>query len=156
MSVRTDQELNRYSIAVRDFEKTIEFLQEADNQPANLLVFESLLISAIIYYCRPFSSNERNKNAEAISKIKFESFSNISEGERVLHNKCMTVRNKAIAHAEWSNYPTRRDTKNNVISSRVYSLLSDDINWQSLLALSKKLENQCHNYRADYLREKRL
>lgn len=156
MSVSTDQELNRYSITVGDFEKAIEFLQEADNHPSHSLAHESLLISAIIYYCRPFTFNERERNAEAIPKIEFESFSNIFEEENTLHEKCMIVRNKAVAHAEWTNYPTRRDNDTNVISSRRYSLLSEKINWQSLLALAKKLSDQCHNSRADYLREKRL
>ena len=74
LMITTDQEFNRYSISVRDFEKAIEFLQEADRNSPDSLAFESLLIAGLISYCRPFSTNERNKKAEADSRIKFQSF----------------------------------------------------------------------------------
>jgi len=156
MTVRNDQELNRYSISVRDFEKTIEFLKEALGKSSCSVIIESLLMSTIICYCRPFSSNERGKGAKATSKIQLESFSDITESERTLHEKCMAVRNKAIAHAEWTNNPTKRDSETNVICSRAYSLTSDQIDWQALLTLTDKLRKQCHNFRADFLMKKRL
>ena len=75
----------------------------------------------------------------------------MSAEEIALHKTCMILRNKAIAHSEWIKYPTRRDSQRNIIRSRHYSLLSEKIDWHLLLELSKKLNNQCHNYRADYL-----
>lgn len=152
MSIANDQELNRYSISIEDFKRSIEFLKESNKHLPNSLLYESLLICALLYYCRPFSSNEREKNAKATSKINIDSFSDITDDEKSLHNKCMTIRNKALAHSEWSKYPTGRDPKTNVISSREYSILSEGIDRQSLIALVEKLKNQCHHKRADYIR----
>ena len=150
MSINSEQDFNRHSIAIRDFEKSIEFLEEAGSHHPNSLPYESLLICALISYCRPFSTNEQNKNAEASPKIKFDSFSGITADEKSLHDQCMTIRNKALAHSEWSKYPTRRNPETNVISSQVYSIISQDIDRASLLAFSKKLMEQCHHRRADY------
>lgn len=148
MSILSEQEFNRYSISIRDFEKCIEFLQEMDIHSPNTLVFESLLTCALIFYCRPFSHNERSKDARATPKITIESFSGVTADERDLHKRCMEIRNKALAHAEWSYYPTERKPKTNVIWSGVYSVLSEDIDLDSLLVLVKKLTDQCHDKRA--------
>ena len=148
----TDSEQNRCSISIRDFEKSIEFLQEITNHTKGSLPYEALLISALICYCRPFSRNERDKNARAAPKIEFGSFLDITDDEKALHEKCMTTRNKALAHSEWSSYPTAYKQETNVIVSRVYSILSENIDLASLLALSKKLKEQCHDRRADYTR----
>ncbi len=156
MKVCTDKELNRYSISLRDFEKALEFLSKANNHLENDLIRESLLISGLICYCRPFTSNERNKNAQATTRLDFNSFTKMSVADHDLHKQCMLIRNKAIAHAEWSNYPTSRDTETNVICSHIYCLRDENIDWNGLEELANKLRNQCHHLRADFLSEKRL
>ncbi len=150
MSINSEEEFNRHSISVRDFEKSIEFLQEIGNHSQATLLYEALLISALICYCRPFSSNERNKDAKATDRIEFKSFSDITTDEKSLHDKCITTRNKAVAHAEWSRHPTEYRRGTRVIVSRGYSILSENIDPTSLLALSEKLLQQCHHRRADY------
>ncbi|MGH8546744.1 MAG: hypothetical protein ACREX3_24660, partial [Gammaproteobacteria bacterium] len=60
-----------HSIAIRDFEKTVEFLKEIDKHSHDSLLYEALLMSALICYCRPFSWNERGKNAKATKRIEF-------------------------------------------------------------------------------------
>ena len=152
MSILNEQELNRYSISTQDFEKCIRCLQELDNYSPSSLVFESLLVCAVIYYCRPFSCNERGKNAGAIPRLNMDSFSDITANEKCLHSRCMTIRNKALAHSEWSMYPTRRKPETNVIVSQPYHILSEDIDQASLLTLATKLKEQCHHKRADYAR----
>lgn len=153
--IRSDKELNRYSISIIDFEKAIEFLQEAEKFSQDTPAFEALVTAGIIAYCRPFSANELNKKAEAVSKITIESFSYISDKEISLHDLCMKVRNKAIAHSEWLKHPTRRDHQSNIIRGRHYSILSEQIDRVLLVKLARKLYDQCDNFRADYLREQK-
>lgn len=73
MPITNEQEFNRYSIAVVDFEKASECLAEARKRLPNDLVFEALLFMAIITYYRPFSPNEKSKrNLKAKSRLNFE------------------------------------------------------------------------------------
>jgi hypothetical protein len=125
--INNDRELNRYSIALRDFEKTIEFLKQAENHLDNSLVYESLLTCAVLYYYRPFSLNERDASAKATSRISIESFSHLTQDDLALHKHCEALRNKTLAHAEWLSYPTRRCSETGVVVSRVYSILSERI-----------------------------
>jgi hypothetical protein len=62
--------------------------------------YEALLIAAIIFYARPFSSNERNKDAKAASRITNQVIDHLSNEEKELHEKIIKLRNKALAHAE--------------------------------------------------------
>ena len=155
MNISNESEFNRYSIAVRDFERVVEFLTESENQKMSSLVYESLLICAVIYYYRPFSPNEIINDAEASKKIEIETFSDLTDAELELHKKCKEIRNKALAHAEWAKYPTRIDPENNVISSRVYSILNESINWSNLRILTEKICLQCHHRRADFKNQNR-
>ena len=152
MSINSEQEFNRHSITIRDFDKSLEFLREMDNHPSNPLVLESLLICALICYCRPFTSNERTENANASPRIEFDSFSDITADEKCLHSRCMTIRNKALAHSEWSKYSTRRRPETNVIVSQGYSIFSENIDRALLSAMVNKLMTQCHHRRAEFKR----
>ena len=112
MPIISEQEFNRHSISIQDFEKCIGFLREMDNHSPDSLVFESLLICALIYYCRPFSFNERSKNAQATPKITIDSFSEITTDEKCLHSRCMTIRNKALAHSRMVQIPDEAQAGN--------------------------------------------
>jgi hypothetical protein len=154
MNITDEREFNRYSIAIHDFEKAIEFLDESEKNIGNCTIYESLLISAVISYFRPFTENEKDKESNAISKININAFSALTEADMSTHNKCKEIRNKALAHSEWSKYPTRVRQDETVIRSRFYSILSEDILWLELRNLANKLLNQCHNRRAEYHRER--
>ncbi len=155
MQIKTEKEFNRYSIAISDFEQTVKFLEESENHKINTRTYQALLTCAIIYYYRPFSQNERNKDSQALSKISITNFENLTEEELTLHEHCKRIRNKALAHAEWSNYPTKLHKNTGVISSRPYNILSEPIGCSELCILSKKLMEQCHHLRADYVRNNR-
>jgi hypothetical protein len=155
MSIENQRDLNRYTISIYDFDQSINFLRMAEQYSGDPLVCEALLVSAVIYYCRPFSSNERG-SAEASSRMEIDSFADISKDERALHDQCMTIRNKALAHAEWTYYPTQHDSRTNVIASRRYPILSESIEWTSLGELAGKIMGQCDHQRANYLRRPNL
>ncbi|MGQ0645312.1 MAG: hypothetical protein ACT4O3_07445 [Elusimicrobiota bacterium] len=156
MPIETENELNRFSIAVRDFEKAISFLDEAQKNSGNPLTYEAFLISAVIHYTRPFSSNEKSSTSQASSKINISVFNDLTQDELDIHARCIDIRNKAVAHAEWEYYPTRLDAKSGVISSRSYSIILEQFEWGDLQRLAIKLEHQCHHLRANFARDVRL
>jgi hypothetical protein len=83
--------------------------------------YESLLLSAIIFYARPFSSNERNQDAKATSHVDCQVLDHLNPEEVTLHEKILNLRNKAVAHAEWDYHPTNL-SKDYVITSMPFSI----------------------------------
>ena len=115
------KEINRLSISRQDFEQCRRFLKQLPNHEYASTLYEALLLSAIVCYARPFSGNEKDKGAKADSRIKDEVLVGLSHEELELHKSILTLRNKAVAHAEWSQHPTGV-SENGVISSVPFSI----------------------------------
>lgn len=152
----TAQECNRYSIAVFDWQKSLLFAKEAREHLPNTTVYEALLFAAIACYYRPFSPNEKGANPPALSHLRIEDFPALSEQEQALHESCKTLRNKALAHSEFTFNPTRLCETTGIIASKPFSLLSQPFDIESFVQLVSKLELACHHKRADHVREQRL
>lgn len=134
--MKTEQEFNRYSIALFDLEKAHEFAVEAQKLPPNSIVYEALVFSSIICYYRPFSPNERSKNPLASSQLKIKEFPPLSATEKALHDKCKSLRNTALAHSEYTMNPTRLRPATGVICSKPFSLLNQPIDLNLLTLVS--------------------
>lgn len=141
---------NRLSISAHDFEKAIAFAEEAQRQSPAGLAYEALVFAAIVCYCRPFSSNERDKGTSATSRLKVEDFLQSGSAEMSIHEKCNELRNRALAHSEYAYNPTRL-TPSGVIASVPFSLLSHAPDIAALTVLAKKHADRCHQQRADYI-----
>lgn len=150
MKIITDKELHRFSISVYDFEDSLSFLAESLNHEQGSIAQEALLISAVIYFARPFSTNEREKNPKAIPNLKIDWFSQLTEAELELFGELIEMRNKCLAHAEYSKYPAGINRKTGVLSSRRYSISDSHINIPLFRSLLEKLIKQSHDKRADY------
>jgi hypothetical protein len=151
MQIANEQEFNRYSISLFDFEKASECVAEARRRPPNDLVFEALLFMAIITYYRPFSPNEKAKHdLKAKSRLNLEDLIDPSDREKEIHSECETLRNKALAHSEFAYYPTSLNRTTRVISSKPFSLFTQECDLDGLAKLLKKLEEACHSRRATY------
>lgn len=148
----TDEaKFNRFSISLRDFQKTVEFLAEAKNHQFGCLAHEALVFAAIVCYYRPFSPNEKNPNAPAASQLSLSDFSPLSTNELAIHETCKELRNKALAHAEFKYHPTGLDRETGVISSALFTLVGKAPNLEALASLAEKFITECHNKRADYV-----
>ena len=142
--------MHRFSISVYDFEEARRFLTEAQHHNIESASYEALLITAIIYFARPFSCNEKIKNSKVISKIEIDWFSNISLEERAMYDDLLKLRNKCLAHAEFHYYPTSVDEKTGVIRSRRFRILDHHLDVAAFRSLLDKFIDQAHNKRADY------
>ena len=150
MTITTDRQFNRYSIAYFNFEKAEAFAKEAESHHQSTLAFEALVFAAIVSYYRPFSPNEKDPLAPAESQLRIEDIVDLSPEEQELHNRCKTLRNKALAHSEFSFNPTRLDPYSRVVASRPFSLLNQPIAVDALRALLEKLIRACHLKRGNY------
>jgi hypothetical protein len=155
MPIADEAEFNRYSISLADFEKADECVAEARKRPANDIVFEALLFMAIITYYRPFSPNEKTQNPKAKARLKLDDLISPSVQDNEIHGQCETLRNKALAHSEFAYNPTKLTASTGMISSKRFSLLTQQFDLAGLAELLKKLEDACHSKRAMYVHQMR-
>ena len=151
MAIRSDQELNRFSISAHDFERAVQFATEGLKHAANTIIYEALLFAAIVSYWRPFSPNELTDAAHATKRISLRDLGvTLTDAERELHERCKTLRNEALAHSSWERNPTRL-RESGVIASRMFSLLSPPFDLAGLLHLAEKMRLACEHRRADFV-----
>jgi hypothetical protein len=156
MPIATERDFNRYSIATFDLDKAIEFATEARLYPANSVVYEALLFAAVVSYSRPFSGNEKSADAPAAAGLTTAIVGALSGSEQKIHDTCRTLRNKALAHSEFSLNPTRLRASTGVVVSRPFSLLSPPFDLDGFIQVAAKMKLICERDRADYvLRQRR-
>lgn len=147
--------INRLTIASLDLENCIRFLNDLSNNEYGSIAYEALLISAIIFYARPFSQNEkRNSVSPSESRVPDSIISGLSQTHAELHEMIITLRNKAVAHAEWGYHPTGVSS-NKIIMSKPFSIWnyfqsSTDI--KNFKILSGVVRDSVQNEQANELR----
>ncbi|OYW33844.1 MAG: hypothetical protein B7Z51_00525 [Methyloversatilis sp. 12-65-5] len=158
----TEITARRYAIAVGDFEEAVEAAKEALRHPPDSLAREALFFMAIVVYFRPFSLNEKPKKGEIPPSepcVSLNDFSPLSPEENSVHQACKLLRNRVLAHAEHSFYPSSIDPDSGVMSRRRSSLMSPIIEngvviWpfdiELFCNLAAKLAQKCHHRRADH------
>jgi hypothetical protein len=105
-----EKTLRRLKISREDFAQAGAFITAARQHSVSKIEHEALLLSAIICYARPFGPNEKAvKGGEMhsdptldLSLAEFE-----DDDDLELHNRVILLRNKAVAHAEFSLNPIR-------------------------------------------------
>jgi hypothetical protein len=148
----TNELFNRYSISYFDFTKAIQFATETSNFSPSSIAFESLLTSAIITYCRPFSLNERGLEPEAAAKLLIDDFQPLTTVQLDIHKRLVELRNKAIAHSEYQFNPTKFNPKTAIISSMPFSVLNEVLDIGEFILLTKQHIEICHQKRAAHMR----
>jgi hypothetical protein len=144
MPISNEKEFNRYLISRDDFEDALKFLKETLHFKENSVAYEALLLSAVVYYSRPFSPNEIKSDAPATSKIDFADMGPVSEAETVLHKKLIRIRNKAIAHSESSHYPVSLSPTTPVATSQRFALSAEQIDIALFQQLAEKFQVLCN------------
>ena len=151
----SEQKLHRLTIARQDFDNAKKCLSERESHQFGCLVWEALVSYAIISYARPFTNNEKDKKSTAAPRLDLSDFLYISENERSIHERCMMLRNKAIAHSEIDFNPTALHS-NGVIVSRPFSIVSEpQLESRLLIPLSDLIQKvivQCTVQRLPVLR----
>jgi len=151
MTDADQRRLYRLNIAKWDMEKAVELLEAAARHQPTSIEFEALVTSGIIHYVRPFSLNERGKEASADARVPPEVIDCLSCDERALHARLLDRRNKAIAHSEWNEFPVGMDPETKVLRSRRYSVYPEFLDVGPLVALARKLRERLHNMVADHV-----
>jgi hypothetical protein len=151
--ISSAEELARYSISVRDFEKAQEYVCAARKHLLGSLEYDALLFAAIVSYCRPFSPNEKSKLAMATSRLRIEDFGPLTDPEKGLHERLEELRNKALAHSESELNPTKFHPQTKVFTGRSFSLSNETLDLDAFEAIFVRFAEICHTKRADYSRD---
>ena len=132
----------------------LEFIDKLSTQEYGTIVYEALLLSAIVFYVRPFSGNERGNDSKAESRVDLAVINQLNEEERQLHERLLDLRNKAVAHAEWTFHPTGV-TESKIIQSMPFSIWKDFRGRPEIDAFSSLVEKvllRAHHVTGDKLR----
>jgi hypothetical protein len=148
----------RTHISTHDFETASAFIEAANKYLESDIEYESLLESAIIRYARPFSCNERG-NSQADSRIDVNIKQILdSQPEIELHNRLITLRNKVVAHAESSFFPTKLlDPVGNsrasgyAVTSNRWHIIQEKIDLHTFARIAKKMRSACINQMLDWM-----
>ncbi len=97
---------HRAALSRRDFHEVCEFLKAIPGENSRTARY-ALITSAIIAYARPFSGNERDRDAEATSSLHIDPAAILDADQVALHQEIVRLRNKLIAHAEFAQSPVR-------------------------------------------------
>jgi hypothetical protein len=153
----TTRRFNRTHISRRDFAKAIAFIDRAATHVINTPEYEAQLLSAIIYYARPFSGNERGSSPPSDSRLVVDIEYLLGE-DLELHKRMIEVRNKAIAHAEFAYYPVQllpRDSDPEIgrcfaSSSQSWHVLNEHIDLAAFRRMAEALHQKCLNNLFDF------
>jgi hypothetical protein len=100
-------QLNRTVLSHDDIgeaRQCLETLQMLD-PASDAVIRRALLTTAVVAYCRPFSSNESHVKATSQPSVKLHQV--FSAAQRELHEKLMDLRN-AVAHSDYERRPVSR------------------------------------------------
>jgi hypothetical protein len=103
-----ERDLNRTRISSHDFQQAGKYLAALGRHATSSVEYSALLSSAVISYARPFGPNEKEESALALARLAIAPDDVLSLEEKALHDDMLLLRNKAIAHAEYTNNPVRR------------------------------------------------
>jgi hypothetical protein len=139
--------LLRAKISREEFEQAMQFLQKYEEvNHEECVLRRALLVGAVVAYGRPFSRNERAADAPASSRLSAtpnEILTN--ETERDLHEQVLSIRNKAVAHAEWSKYPVgliRSEPDGFLLQSMPFEILGT-LNVDVFRRIAQRMERYC-------------
>jgi hypothetical protein len=106
MDSRLVNRFNQTHIFGNDFAFALKFIKAARPFDQWSPEYHALLLAAVVFYARPFSTDERKKDAQLTPRLA-DSLVPFKDAELKLHERILLLRNKAVAHAESAFNPVQ-------------------------------------------------
>lgn len=148
------QRANRLHLAILDMQDARRYLDayaDLEPQPEALkaelyqTMRESLIVAAIVSYCRPFSRNQ--SPGQAVKKLSIDEFWWITNNatQRALHVLITTKRNTFVAHADWDARSTEIVELTGTGVTRTFSDpdVMEGLHAKEFSALALEVEKDC-------------
>jgi hypothetical protein len=156
-ALKLEAQFNRLSISGKDFEEAADYLKAYSDELSETLR-RAVLVSAIIAYARPFTTNKGGTERLATSTLMGNPKQILSSEEFILHDKILGLRNEAVAHSDYDRKPTRLVDgigigRGFLTRSKPFDVLSEKISIATFRAMCKKMRDHCDDTRFDLHRE---
>jgi hypothetical protein len=142
-----ERRFRRTHISKHDFGRAGEFLTAARGHGVATIEHEALLIAAIIFYARPFTLNEKaKKGQDPLSDARLdEGLADFDDAEdQALHDRIVNLRHKAVAHAEFDNYPVLlAGPSQRTIVSRAWHVVDEQLDLSRFQRIATEMEARC-------------
>jgi hypothetical protein len=156
MDALTEKKFKRTHLSSLDFEQAERFIKAAQQHPVASAEHDALLLSAIISYARPFSGNERDRNAAAASSLAPELVV-LEAGDRELHDRIIALRNKAVAHAESKYNPMEfvgirrslRGSRGVALTTKPWQVGEENLDLNAFGRIALKMHQACVKWLSD-------
>ncbi|MGF6276235.1 hypothetical protein ABIB38_004646 [Massilia sp. UYP11] len=148
------QRANRLHLAMLDMQDARRYLDayaELDSQSDGLkaelshTLRETLIVAAIVAYCRPFSRNQ--SPGQAVKKLSIDEFWWITNNstQRALHVLIITKRDTFVAHADWDARSTEIVELTRTGVKRTFSVpdVMEGLDPKEFSALALEVEKDC-------------
>lgn len=147
------KQFNRTQISRDDFARALRFIKTARPYDTASTEYEALLIAAVISYARPFSNNERDKNAQAAPRLS-PNLIPFKGKQRKLHERVIVLRNKAVAHGEFAFNPVHAvppfvaGEGDRILGtwSQRWHIGSERLNLDEFEHIAAEMHQQCENH----------
>ena len=106
MDSRFINRFNQTHIFGNDFASALQFIKAARPYDLWSPEYEALLIAAVVFYARPFSNDEPDKDPQSTQRLA-DSLVPFKGAELKLHERILFLRNKAVAHGESAFNPVQ-------------------------------------------------
>lgn len=154
MALICESELLRLQLSVRDFEDSRDFIDAAKKHDVSSPEYSALVMAAIICYARPFTNNERTDKKgdkdqpEVAPTLRLEEPSSVLGQDVRLHEDIKRMRNKAVAHSEWSHNQVRivpTCTAGIAFAGRKWHIVDEDVDLAAFRRIAEAMRQYCIN-----------
>jgi hypothetical protein len=138
-------QFSRLHISQSDFKEADSYLRSFDPQVSEI-ARRALVVAAIVVYARPFTNNDASSESRATSKVSASLLRKLTDAERNLHDRLLTLRNRAVAHSSYATRPIATIAVLDggyAVESTHFDVLSEDIDVPLFQVLCDKLYWAC-------------
>ena len=143
-----ESKFNRTNLSKIDLSEAHTYLHELSNADSPNLR-RAALTAAIVAYARPFKKNHDGGMGRAEAKLHANLELLLTPEEQALHNRIIDLRDRAVAHSDYSLKPTFRvqgevSPESGYVTLTVrFDLLDSEIDIEGFKRLARKLERHC-------------
>jgi hypothetical protein len=147
MNDELESQFNRVNISSKDFEEAHMYLVEL-RADLPMVLQRALLTAAVVAYARPFKNSRGSREGSASARLPIDVGTLLGVEEIALHERIIDLRDRGVAHSDFSMKPTRRVARQDAAImawSKPFDVLSELIDVQAFRDLVWSMHCHCVN-----------
>jgi len=147
MSDDLESRFNRVNMSAKDFEEAHSYLAEFRSD-LPMVLQRALLTAAVVAYARPFKNSRGGREGSASAKLPIDIGTLLSMEHIALHERIVDLRDRGIAHSDFSLKPTRRVARQDTAImawSKPFDILGELVDVKAFRDLAWAMHCHCVN-----------